>query len=74
MKAPGSVRRNGQLARRMMERGSTRQEVLVALDISEEQLKLALVATSPTDHDIRGFDLHVCPRPTPWERLEESER
>lgn len=73
LKAPGSVRRNGQLARRMMERGSTRQEVLIALEITEEQLKLALVATSPTDHDIRGFDLHICPRPTPWDRLMDSE-
>lgn len=73
LKAPGSVRRNGQLARRMMERGSTREEVLIALELTEDQLKLALVATSPTDHDIRGFDLHICPRPTPMERLMESE-
>lgn len=73
VKAPGAVRRNGQLARKMMDRGSSREEVLIALEITEEQLKLALVATSPTDHDIRGFDLHICPRATPWEVLEQSE-
>lgn len=74
LKAPGAVRRNGQLARKMLDRGSSREEVLAALGISEEQLKLALVATSPTDHDIRGFDLHICPRATPWELLEQAEQ
>ena len=73
VKAPGTVRRNGQLARRMLERGVSQEEILLALEITEEALKLALVATSPTDHDIRGFDLHVCPRPTPMEVLLESE-
>jgi hypothetical protein len=73
VKAPGAVRRNGQLARKMLDRGSSREEVLIALEITEDQLKLALVATSPTDHDIRGFDLHVCPRATPMELLEQSE-
>lgn len=69
VKAPGAVRRNGQLARRMLDRGLSAPEIREALGISEEQLKLALVATQPTDHDIRGFDLHMCPRPTPMERL-----
>jgi len=73
VKAPGSVRRIGQLARRMIEKGASTAEVLVALEVSDEQLKLALVATSPTDHDVKGFDLHICPRPTPWEQLEAEE-
>lgn len=73
VKAPGSVRRIGQLARKMMDKGSTTSEVMAVLEVSEDQLKLALVATSPTDHDIRGFDLHICPRPTPWDRLESEE-
>jgi len=47
--------------------------VLSHLQIGEDQLKLALVATQPTDHDIRGFDLHVCPRPTPWDLIESAE-
>lgn len=70
LKAPGAVRRTGQLARRMMERGLSPTEIRIELGVTEEQFKLALVATSPTDHDIKGFDLHVCPRPTPWEVLE----
>ena len=73
VKAPGSVRRNGQLARKLLDKGHSRAEVLARLEITEEALKLALVATSPTDHDIRGFDLHVCPRPTPYELLEAEE-
>jgi DNA-directed RNA polymerase specialized sigma subunit len=73
VKAPGNVRRNGQLARRMLDRGSTATEVMAQLGLTEPQLKLALVATQPTDHDIRGFDLHICPRQTPWERLEADE-
>lgn len=73
VRAPGSVRRIGQLARKMLDRGSTSQEILLHLKVTEEQLKLALVATQPTDHDIRGFDLHICPRPTPWDRLEAED-
>lgn len=73
VKAPGTVRRNGQLARKLLDKGHTREQVLTQLEITEEALKLALVATSPTDHDIRGFDLHICPRPTPYEVLEAEE-
>lgn len=72
VKAPGNVRRTGQLARRMLNRGCSRAQILEELSVSEEQLKLALVATQPTDHDIRGFDLHICPRATPWELLEQD--
>jgi DNA-directed RNA polymerase specialized sigma subunit len=73
VKAPGAVRRNGQLARRMLDRGLTSAQIRIELGLSDEQLKLALVATQPTDHDIRGFDLHICPRATPMERLLEDE-
>jgi DNA-directed RNA polymerase specialized sigma subunit len=73
VKAPGAVRRIGQLARKMLDRGHTSAEVRAHLGISDAQLKLALVATQPTDHDIRGFDLYICPRATPMELLEQSE-
>lgn len=73
VKAPGSVRRNGQLARRMLDKGASVAEILVHLSISDDDLKLALVATQPTDHDIRGFDLHICPRATPMELLEDGD-
>lgn len=73
VKAPGSVRRNGQLARKMMANGHSTEHILDTLGITDEALKLALVATQPTDHDIRGFDLHICPRATPWEQLEAND-
>lgn len=73
VKAPGSVRRVGQLARRMLERGHSRSEVLSQLGLSDEQLKLALVATQPTDHEVRDWEWYVCPRATPWELLEVEE-
>ena len=74
VRAPGSVRRTGQLARKLLEKGHSTSDILTQLEITDEQLKLALVATQPTDHDIRGFELHICPRPTPWEQLEQDER
>lgn len=74
VRAPGSVRRTGQLARKLLDKGYSTAEILTQLEITDEQLKLALVATQPTDHDIRGFELHICPRPTPWEQLEQDER
>lgn len=74
IRAPGNVRRNGQLARRMLDAGHPRTYVLEQLSISEDALKLALIATQPTEHDIRDWDLHVCPRPTPMQRLEAEER
>jgi len=73
VKAPGSVRRNGQLARKMLNNGYSTEDILLKLEITDEALRLALVATQPTDHDIRGFDLHICPRATPWEQLEANE-
>ena len=73
IKAPGNVRRKGQIARRLLERGFTSHHICTELEITETQLKLALFATQPTDHDVKGFDLHICPRPTPWETLEEDE-
>ena len=72
IRAPGAVRRNGQLARKMLERGHPSSEVMVALNINDEQLKLALMATQPIDHDVRGFDLHADSRPDPWEVLEQD--
>jgi len=73
VKAPGNVRRIGQQARRMLEAGKKMQEICVALSVTDVQLKLALVATQPTDHDVRGFELHECPRPTPWDVLLSEE-
>ena len=70
IKAPGNMRRIGQLARKLFDQGYGRDHVLTQLQVTDEQLKMALIATQPTDHDIKGFAMHVCPRPTPWELLE----
>jgi DNA-directed RNA polymerase specialized sigma subunit len=70
IKAPGNVRRLGQLARRMLEQGHNVCEVRQRLGMSEEQLRNALVATQPAEHDIRGFDLQESSFATPWEALE----
>lgn len=73
IRAPGSVRRNGQLARRLLEQGHPIAYVLEQLDITEDALKLALVATQPTEHDVRNWEMHVCPRATPMQALEAEE-
>lgn len=73
IKAPGTVRLLGQKARRLLELGVPADQVCSQLDISPEQLRDALKATVSMDHEIKGFRLHVCPRPTPWEQLAETE-
>jgi DNA-directed RNA polymerase specialized sigma subunit len=72
IKAPGSVRTLGQRARAMLNRGDHMDTVLESLGVTEQKLREALVATRPTDHEIMGFELHVCPRPTPWDLLEDD--
>ena len=42
LKAPGAVRRNGQLARKLLEKGASAGEVMMKLGLTEEQLKLEL--------------------------------
>lgn len=73
VKAPGTVRTIGQRARHMLNRGERMEDVLEQLGVTETKLKEALMATRPTDHEIKGFDLHMCPRPTPWDMLEAEE-
>ncbi|MFZ9655553.1 MAG: sigma-70 family RNA polymerase sigma factor [Limnohabitans sp.] len=73
IKAPGTVRTLGQRARHMINRGESLQTVLLELGVSEAKLREALAATNSVDHEIKDFSLHLCPRPTPWERLEHEE-
>lgn len=72
IKAPAAVRTLGQQARYMLRDGKTRAEIIATLNTTEEKLKLALVATESIDHDIKDFNLHICPRLTPMELLEEA--
>jgi hypothetical protein len=57
----------------MLNRGDRIELVLETLGVTEIKLREALMATRPTDHEIKGFSLHMCPRPTPWELLEAQE-
>jgi len=70
--APGRVRDLGMRARRLAEAGLSPEQVRRELHCSADDLRLALVATSPVGHDRHGFDLHACPRATPWEALEAA--
>lgn len=74
IKAPGAVRQHGQRARRMIEAGHSITDILTQLNLTEETLRQALIATEPTEHDVRSFDFHTCPRATPWELLEAEQQ
>ena len=73
IQAPGRVRERGVKARQLMEAGLSRVQVCRELNCDADDLRLALVATTGIEHDIREFDLHLCPRPTPMEALEDAE-
>lgn len=73
VKAPGDVRQRGMEARRLLESGMILGAVARQLGCSSQDVKDSLIATTGTAHDVLGFDLHVCQRPTPWEVLEAQE-
>jgi DNA-directed RNA polymerase specialized sigma subunit len=73
VKAPPSVRSLGVRARYMLRAGQSQATVCLELKTTPEALKLALFAVQSLDHEIKGFDNHVCPRPTPWDILEQDE-
>lgn len=71
--ATHKARSLGTAARRLLDAGMDPVEVCRELSISADDLRDALVATAGIAHDVMGFDLHVCDRPTPWEVLEAEE-
>lgn len=73
IKATHKVRLLGNNARRLMDLGWDTVAVCRELSCSKDDLKDALMATSGVAHDVRGFDLHMCPRMTPWEYVEAME-
>jgi DNA-directed RNA polymerase specialized sigma subunit len=73
VKAPGKVRERGQRAQRLLAEGHTLAEIAEALECSDVELHDALTATSPTDHEVNDFELHVCQRPTPWDYVMAEE-
>ena len=73
IKASHKVRLLGNSARKLLGMGWEPGAVCQELGISRDDLKDALLATAGMAHDVKGFDLHVCPRATPWEVLEAEE-
>jgi DNA-directed RNA polymerase specialized sigma subunit len=73
VKASHRTRLLGNTARRLIGMGWSAPAVCKELGISIDDLKDALLATAGVAHDVKGFDLHVCPRATPWELLEAEE-
>jgi len=73
IKATHKARLLGSSARKLLDLGWTSLAVCRELGCTKTELKDALLATSGMAHDVKGFDLHVCPRPTPWEVLEAEE-
>jgi DNA-directed RNA polymerase specialized sigma subunit len=73
IKATHKARLLGNQARKLMSLGWESAAVCCELGCSRNDLKEALLATAGIAHDVKGFDLHVCPRATPWEVLEAEE-
>lgn len=73
IKATHKVRLLGNNARKLMALGWETAAVCRELGCSKQDLKEALLATAGVAHEVKGFDLHVCPRMTPWEALEAEE-
>jgi DNA-directed RNA polymerase specialized sigma subunit len=73
IKATHKMRLLGNQARKLMALGWDSAAVCRELSCSKNDLKDALLATAGIAHEVKGFDLHVCPRMTPWEVLEAEE-
>ena len=73
IKATHKARLLGNSARKLMALGWSSLAVCKELGCTKTELKDSLLATAGVAHDVKGFDLHVCPRPTPWEVLEAEE-
>ena len=71
--APQRAREAGMKARAMLEAGMGPSDVCLEMAITDDDLVDILRATTGLAHDVCGFDLHACDRPTPWEALEEGE-
>jgi DNA-directed RNA polymerase specialized sigma subunit len=71
--ATHKARALGVSARRLLDAGMRPDDVCRELCCAAADLRDALVATAGMSHDLMGFDLHQCQRPTPWEVLEAEE-
>ena len=73
VKAPASVRSLGLRARDKLRAGRAPACGGGERGATPGARQLAIFSVQSLDHDIRGFQDHVCPRPTPWDVLELSE-
>lgn len=69
--APGHVREMGRRARKLLDHGMPFAQVCRDLGVTPDKLREALVATCGIDHETQDWSLHECPRPTPWDVLED---
>lgn len=73
VKAPHKVRELGNRARKLLDQGLAPEVVCHELQCSRDELKDALLATAGVAHEVKGFDLHISPYPSPMELLEAEE-
>lgn len=73
IKAPAKVRELGTAIRRLMDAGMSSDGAMARLQVTREELRLALLATAGVGHDRLDFELHVSEAATPMELLEAME-
>jgi len=71
--APYKMRILGAKVRQVIDNGGTIEDAQAKLGASIEDIKDALLATAGVAHETNDWQLHACPRPTPWEVLLASE-
>ena len=73
IRTPERIKLKAKQARELLERGVRLNDAAAQVELTVEHLRQALAATTGLAHDLKGFDLHIDPRPTPWEVLEMEE-
>jgi hypothetical protein len=71
--APQHLRTLGAKARQLLEQGIKPADVCVKLGCTVETMRNALEATACVVHETNDWQMHACPRPTPWDVLEAEE-
>jgi DNA-directed RNA polymerase specialized sigma subunit len=71
--APYKMRILGAKVRQIIDNGGTIEDAQEKLGASVDDIKDALLATAGVAHETNDWQLHACPRPTPWEVLLASE-
>jgi DNA-directed RNA polymerase specialized sigma subunit len=72
--APQHLRTLGAKARQLLEQGMKPADVCAKVGCTLETMRNALEATAGVVHETNDWQLHACPRPTPWDVLEAEEQ